>query len=471
MASKNGTKQKNQLDVVPHSAFRWTAYNLNRWQQILAQVKHRNKSVNRRDTKKKYDCNHCKSRFVHLSGLELHKKKFHTDENSTPETSEQLAKELHFANAIKCVNCGAVFANVDQFERHSRMLHWDDLWSSVPLDCEDRWGVAFRSQLRIIVMGIAYICEFCDIRFADQQSLFNHEALHDPTDGFQCVLCQTNVNTLDDILAHRLSEPEELKQQYVGEIPNVANVYCCKICKTSFASLQLLYEHRYSMDHHFPRKSKSFVTGNADIDSELIDNCAYCGYIANRANKLRMHYNTNHAKDPCEPLKPIILAGENSNSPTQLGSDEEKTQRPYLCDVCGKTYTQSSHLWQHLRFHNGVRPFVCPREPCTRSFTIRPDLNDHIRKCHTGERPYECETCGRRFLTGSVYYQHRLIHRGDRRYACPDCDKRFYRADALKNHQRIHTGEKPYACDMCDRKFRQRGDREKHVRVKHMKFR
>lgn len=115
----------------------------------------------------------------------------------------------------------------------------------------------------------------------------------------------------------------------------------------------------------------------------------------------------------------------------------------------------------------GVKPFACKEPNCLRRFTIRPDLNDHIRKCHTGERPYHCLICGKRFLTGSVFYQHRLIHRGERRYGCDDCGKRFYRADALKNHQRIHTGEKPYACTECPKSFRQRGDRDKHVRARH----
>lgn len=80
-------------------------------------------------------------------------------------------------------------------------------------------------------------------------------------------------------------------------------------------------------------------------------------------------------------------------SPTSVrkgGIHQTSTRaRQYLCEICGKSYTQSSHLWQHLRFHQGIKPFECPHEPCGRKFTIRPDLNDHIRKCHTGERPYE----------------------------------------------------------------------------------
>lgn len=78
-----------------------------------------------------------------------------------------------------------------------------------------------------------------------------------------------------------------------------------------------------------------------------------------------------------------------------------------------------------------------------------------------------CLVCNKRFLTGSVYYQHRLIHRGERRYGCIECGKRFYRADALKNHSRIHSGEKPYVCTECHKAFRQRGDRDKHFKVRH----
>lgn len=113
--------------------------------------------------------------------------------------------------------------------------------------------------------------------------------------------------------------------------------------------------------------------------------------IFENAPNLVRHLQETHLKKIRTPTVPETSTRvQKSPSNLRRGGFHQTSNkfRQYLCEFCGKSYTQSSHLWQHIRFHQGVKPFVCPHEECARRFTIRPDLNDHIRKCHTGERPY-----------------------------------------------------------------------------------
>lgn len=67
--------------------------------------------------------------------------------------------------------------------------------------------------------------------------------------------------------------------------------------------------------------------------------CEKCGRACSTTVELIQHSDEFHIK---------------KRKPTEVTS-EAISSRPYLCDICGKGYTQSSHLYQHLRFHKGKR--------------------------------------------------------------------------------------------------------------------
>ena len=67
------------------------------------------------------------------------------------------------------------------------------------------------------------------------------------------------------------------------------------------------------------------------------------------------------------------------------------SERPYLCQECGKAYKMRSHLSQHIRYHTGEKPFKC--DICGQNFHLSGDRNRHVIKMHSDYRPHKCLYC------------------------------------------------------------------------------
>ena len=93
-------------------------------------------------------------------------------------------------------------------------------------------------------------------------------------------------------------------------------------------------------------------------------------------------------------------------------------------------------------------------EVSNKVFSTKGNLVRHkTKRTHTGDKPYECDVCKKRFSYSSHLAVHKRTHTGEKPYECDVCSKRFSRSGHLAVHKRTHTGEKPYECDVCNKRF------------------
>lgn len=80
------------------------------------------------------------------------------------------------------------------------------------------------------------------------------------------------------------------------------------------------------------------------------------------------------------------------------------TNKTFVCDKCGRRFTDSSNLKVHLLRHSGVKDFEC--KECDAKYFTQHLLNLHIRVRHQGEMPYACKYCGEHFFTSTARCRH-----------------------------------------------------------------
>ncbi|KAF7645896.1 hypothetical protein LDENG_00196830 [Lucifuga dentata] len=138
--------------------------------------------------------------------------------------------------------------------------------------------------------------------------------------------------------------------------------------------------------------------------------------------------------------------------------------RPFACEICGKTFGHAVSLEQHKAVHSQERSFDC--KICGKSFKRSSTLSTHLL-IHSDTRPYPCQFCGKRFHQKSDMKKHTFIHTGEKPHKCQVCGKAFSQSSNLITHSRKHTGYKPFSCDLCGKGFQRKVDLRRHKETQH----
>ncbi|XP_037042934.1 zinc finger protein 2 homolog [Bradysia coprophila] len=149
------------------------------------------------------------------------------------------------------------------------------------------------------------------------------------------------------------------------------------------------------------------------------------------------------------------------------------TGKPFKCDECGKTFSTKTKCRRHLRNHAGTLPRPHKCMVCGKAFIQKRHLSDHL-KTHlpvtvTHSHRFQCDQCPKHFFKEDQLTRHKLLHVGiTKPWNCNFCEKSFKTNYTRVEHERTHTGEQPYSCPICGRRFAQQASLRGHRKV-HLK--
>eukprot|EP00116_Pleurobrachia_bachei_P003630 sb/3463892/ len=172
-----------------------------------------------------------------------------------------------------------------------------------------------------------------------------------------------------------------------------------------------------------------------------------CSVIKPSEKDLFEHVRTDHAdrKYRCDvcPIAFEMIGNLNQHNLIHCGD------KRFQCDECGKKFSRKVYLMKH---QSEKKLVICGQRSCGMRFP-KNLLFDHIRTAHPKEK-FQCGVCPMSFkMIHLQLTSHERKHNGNKPYECEVCGKKFSHLSTYKRHTNVHTGERPFKCDVCGKSF------------------
>lgn len=199
---------------------------------------------------------------------------------------------------------------------------------------------------------------------------------------------------------------------------NAPPVFLCMKCKNKFETLADLKQHVFQK--------------NACSTSQLT--CKICEKKFETRKKLQQHSKSHIEKtkficDKCGKMYTNQFNLENHKS-AQHGEYVDESQNIYKCRICSTRFDNRTDLYSHMKTHTREKQEVLC-DTCGKCFANSHNLKSH-QKVHLDIRPFPCELCPKSFRTRLLLRQHLHVHTGIKEFQCVHCGQSFAKADSLR---------------------------------------
>ncbi|XP_015240219.1 PREDICTED: zinc finger E-box-binding homeobox 2-like isoform X1 [Cyprinodon variegatus] len=186
------------------------------------------------------------------------------------------------------------------------------------------------------------------------------------------------------------------------------------------------------------------------LKRKLEDDCGHHATIAEYLQRSDTAIIYPEAPEEVTRLSTPEAAGQDESEHDLSSSAADDFAQLLTCPYCERGYKRLTSLKEHIKYRheNTEETFTCLL--CAETFTQRSQLERHM----TTHKP--------------AMDQPSLLSEGavNRKFKCSECGKAFKYKHHLKEHLRIHSGEKPYECSNCKKRFSHSGSYSSHISSK-----